>query len=126
MDAAAESLLYDKSIIHLCRLITTKENLIMNIEKRNISMFNIITMVVLAAILLTSFGGFIMQRQTIPSRDSGIGMGRSANPMMQSESAQTGPTGKLVMSTGIILLLVGLGVLVVMLWAGRNLLHNPS
>ena len=88
----------------------------MNIEKRNIKMFNIIIIVVLAAILVTAFGGFMMQRQTMPSRDSGMGMGRSTNPM-QPELAQSGPTGTLVMSTGIILLLFGFGVLVVMLWA---------
>jgi hypothetical protein len=104
-------------------VIAAKENLIMNIEKRNIKMFNIITVVVLAAILLTAFGGFMLQRQIMPSRDSG--MGRSTNPM-RPESAQTGPTGRLVMSTGIILLLVGSGILVVMLWARNNSHRNPS
>jgi hypothetical protein len=89
-------------------------------------MFNIITVVVLAAVLLTAFGGFMMQRQIIPARDSGMGMGRSTNPM-QPESAQTGPTGRLVMSTGILLLLIGFGVLIVMLWAWRNSVHrNPT
>jgi len=96
----------------------------MNIEKRNFKMFNVITLVVLAAILLTAFGGFMMQRQLMPARDGG--MGRSTNPM-QPESAQTGPTGQLVMSTGILLLLVGSGVLVVMLWVWRSRAHrNPS
>ena len=76
----------------------------MNIEKRNVKMFNIIAIVVLAAILLTAFGGFMLQRQIMPSRDSGMGMGRSTDPM-RPESAQTGPTGQLVMSTGILLLL---------------------
>ena len=98
----------------------------MNIEKRNIKMLNIIVIVVLAAILVTAFSGFMMQRQTMPSRDSGIGMGRSTNPLIQPESAQSGPTGTLVMSTGIILLLVGFGVLVVMLWAKRNSLPGNS
>lgn len=98
----------------------------MNIEKRNINMFTIIIIVVLAAILLTAVGGIFIQRQAMPSRDGGIGMGRGINAI-QPESAQTGPTGKLVMSTGIILLLVGLGVLVVLLWAGSSLLRrNPS
>jgi len=97
----------------------------MNIEKRNIKMFNIIAVVVLAAILLTVFGGFMLQRQIMPARDNGMGMGRSTNPM-QPESAQTGPTGRLVMSTGIILLLVGSGVLVVGLWARKNSHRNPS
>ena len=104
--------------------ITTTENLIMNVEKRNIKMFTIITVVVLAAILLTAFGGFMMQRQLMPARDGG--MSRSTNPM-QPESAQTGQTGRLVMSTGILLLLIGFGVLVVMLWVWRNKVHrNPS
>jgi hypothetical protein len=107
------------------RVIAAKENLIMNIEKRNIKMFNIITVVILAAILLTAFGGFMLQRQAIPSRDNGMGMGRSTN-LMRPESAQTGPTGRLVMSTGIILLLVGSGVLVVGLWARNNSHRNPA
>ena len=108
------------------RIIAAKENLIMNIEKRNVKMFNIIAIVVLAAILLTAFGGFMMQRQIMPARDSGMGMGRSTNPM-QPESAQTGQTGRLVMSTGILLLLAGSGVLVVMLWVWRTRTHrNPS
>ena len=97
----------------------------MNIEKRNTKMFNIIIMVVLAAMLVTIFGGFILQRQIMPSRDNGMGMGRSSNPM-QPESAQSGPTGTLVMSTGIILLLVGFGVLIVIWLAKRNSLHSDS
>ncbi len=92
----------------------------MNIEKRNVKMFNIIILVVLAAILVTAFGGFMMQHQTTSSRAAGMGISQRANPMMQPESVQTGPTGKLVVSTGIILLLVGFGVLVVMLWAKSN------
>ena len=97
----------------------------MNIEKRNTKMFNILALVVLAAILLTAFGGFMLQRQITPARDSGMGMGRSTNPM-QPESAQTGPTGRLVMSTGILLLLIGFGVLVVMFWVRNNSHRNPS
>jgi hypothetical protein len=99
----------------------------MNIEKRNIKWFNIIIIIVLAAILLTAFGGFIMQRQTMPLRDGGMGINRGVNPMMQPESAQTGPTGRLVMSTGIPLLLVGFGVLVLMLWVWRTRVRrDPS
>jgi hypothetical protein len=98
----------------------------MNVEKRNIKMFSIITAVVLAAILLTAFGGFMMQRQTIPL-SNGMGVNKGANPMMQPESAQTGPTGRLVMSTGVLLLLVGFGVLVLTLWVWRTRVHrNPS
>ena len=94
----------------------------MNIEKRNLKMVNIIVMVVLAAILVTVFSGFMMQRQTIPSSDRS--MGRSANPLIQPASAQSGPTGTLVMSVGIMLLLVGFGVLVAMVWAKRNSPHG--
>jgi formate-dependent nitrite reductase membrane component NrfD len=86
----------------------------MNIEKRNIKMFNIIIVVVLAAILVTVFGGFLMQQQTtIPFREDG--MGKYFNPM-QSESAQTSPMGRLVLSVGIVLLLVGFAVLLLVLW----------
>jgi predicted nucleic acid-binding Zn ribbon protein len=125
MDVAGVYLLYDKSIAHLYLACPPKENLIMNIEKHNTKMFNIFIMVVLAAILVTVIGGFIMQRQIMPSRENGMGMGRSSNPM-QPESAQSGPTGTLVMSTGIILLLVGFGVLIVILLAKRNSLHSNS
>ena len=99
----------------------------MNIEKRNIKMFSIITILVLAAILLTAFGGFMMQRQTMPLRDGGMGINRGANPMMQPQSAQTGPTGRLVISAGILLLVAGFGILVLMLWVWRTRVHrNPS
>ncbi|MBC7875585.1 MAG: hypothetical protein H7Y59_00325 [Anaerolineales bacterium] len=87
-------------------------------------MFNIVIMVVLAAILVTILGGFIMSQQTMPASDKS--MGRSTNPLIQPESAQSGPTGTLVMSTGILLLLVGFGVLVVVLWAKRNSPHGNS
>lgn len=98
----------------------------MNIEKRNAKMFNIIILVVLAAMLVTVLGGFMMQRQTMYSRDGGMGMGRSTDPLIRPELAQSGPTGTLVMSVGIILLLFGFGVLVVLLWAKRNSLHGNS
>ena len=98
----------------------------MNIEKRNIKVFSIIAMVVLVALLLTAFGGFMIQRQTMPINNGGMGVNGGANPMMQPESVQTGPTGKMVMSTGILLLIIGFGVLVVMLWAGRSWRHNSS
>jgi len=110
-------------------LIAPKENLIMNIEKRNIKMFYLIAILVLATILVTAFGGYMLQQQTMPSRDSAVGRSTNPNPLplIQPELAQTGPTGRLVMSTGIILLLVGSGIIVVLLWAGRSRLHsNPS
>ncbi len=95
----------------------------MTIEKRNIKNFNIIIIIILAAILVAAFGGIVMQRQTMPARDNGMGMGRSTD-LLQPESAQSGPTGTLVMSVGIILLLVGFGVLVAMVWAKRNSPHG--
>jgi hypothetical protein len=95
----------------------------MKIEKRNIKNFNIIIIIVLAAILVTAVGGIIMQRQSMPARDNGMGMGRSTD-LLQPELAQSGPTGTLVMSAGIILLLVGFGVLVAMVWAKRNRPHG--
>lgn len=98
----------------------------MNIEKRNIKMFNVISMVVLAAILLIAVVGIIVQRQGLPSQVGGISLNESADPI-RPESAQTGPTGTLVMSMGIILLLVGFVILVVMLLIRRNwLLRHPS
>ena len=98
----------------------------MNIEKRNIKMFNIVSVVVLAAILLTAVVGIIVQSQGLPSQVGGMDLSRGANPI-RPESAQTGPTGTLVMSVGIILLLVGFVILVVLLLIQRNFLHrHPS
>ena len=97
----------------------------MNIEKRNLKMFNIISIVVLAAVLLTAVGGIILQRQVPPLMGGGMRIGRGTN-LMQPESAQTGPTGNLVVITGIILLLIGFGVIVLMLLVRRSLLHRNS
>ena len=96
----------------------------MNIEKSNTRMFNIISMVVLAAILLTAVGGIIVQRLGLPSKVGGIGIGKG-DSLIQPQSTQTSPTGALVMTTGIILLMVGFVVIVSMLlvrriWLRRN------
>lgn len=99
----------------------------MYIEKRNQKLFNIVSIVVLAAILLTAVGGIILQRQGLPSSVGGVRISRGADPFLRPESTQTSPTGTLVMSMGIILLLVGFGILVAILLIRRNLLlHNPS
>ncbi len=118
MDAAGVFLLYDEFI----RI----GELFMNIEKRNLKMFNIITTLVLAAVLLTAFGGFMIQRQTISSKDVSMGFSRSVHPIMQPELAQTGPTGSLVVSTGIVLLMIGFGTLVIALLVRNNVLHRAS
>jgi len=106
---------------------TAKESLNMNIEKRNFKMFNTITVVVLVAVLLTAVGGIILQRQAMPAAmGNGMPIGRSGS-LLQPESSQTSPTGRLVLSTGIILLIVGFGILLALLLVRRNLLHrNPS
>ena len=97
----------------------------MNIEKRNLKMFNVIMLIILAAILLTIIIGISIQQRTMPSMGDGMRIGKSAN-LMQPESAQTGPTGRLVLNTGIILLLIGFGMIVLIL-VRRNLSpHNPS
>jgi hypothetical protein len=99
----------------------------MNIEKPHRKMFNIISIVVLAAILITAVGGIILQRQGLPSIVGGMRISRGADPFLRPESTQTGPTGMLPLSMGIILLLVGFGILVAILLIRRNLLlHNPS
>jgi len=93
----------------------------MHIEKRNQKIFNIIIIVVLTAILLTAIGGILLQRQALPA----MGM-RTGNDLMQPESTQTSPTGNMVVTTGIILLFVGFGVIVLMLLIRRNSLHRNS
>ena len=98
----------------------------MNIEKSNRKMFNIIAIVVLATILLTVVGGILLQRQAVPSMGGGMRIGKGSN-LMQPESAQTGPTGHMVLNTGIILLIIGFGVLLALLLVRHNSLHrNPS
>lgn len=97
----------------------------MNIEKRNTKMFNIISMVVLAVMLLTAIGGILLQRQNLHSMGSGMRSG-GAESLMQPESTQTSPTGNLVVTTGIILLLIGFGVIVLMLLVRRNWLRHDS
>jgi hypothetical protein len=102
------------------------ESLIMNIEKRNLKMFNIITIIVLGAVLLTAIGGILLQRQALPVMGSGTGM-RAGNNLMQPESTQTSPTGRLVLNTGIILLVIGFVAIIMLLLVRRNLSrHNPS
>lgn len=120
MDVTGVYSLYDEFMVCSCLDYRGQGKLIMNIEKTNTKVFNIIIMVMLAAILVTIAGGLMMQRQTMPLRDNGMGMGRGTTLFMDPESAQTGPTGRLVMSTGVVLLFIGLGVLVVILWAGRS------
>ena len=96
----------------------------MNIEKRNLKIFDVVAIIILAAILLTAAGGMMIQRGAHPLKGDVMSLSRGDNPMMQAGSAQTGPTGSLVMSTGIVLLLAGFGALVVMVWARRNYLHQ--
>jgi hypothetical protein len=99
----------------------------MNTEERNKKLFNIVSIVALAAILLTAVGGIILQRQGLPSNVDGVRISRGADPLLRPESTQTGPTGALAMNMGIILLLVGFGILVAILLIRRNLLlRNPS
>ena len=98
----------------------------MNIEKPNPKMFNTIFIVILAAILLTMGSGIIVQRQGLLSQFGDIGFSIGDNPI-QPRSTQTSPTGEMALSTGIILLMVGFGLIVLILLVGNNWLrHNPS
>lgn len=98
----------------------------MNTEKRNTTVFNILSIVFLAAILLTAVGGILLQRQGLPAMVGGMDLSRGASPF-RPESTQTSPTGTMVMNLGIILLLVGFVILLVLLWMRRGmLLQHPS
>ena len=125
MDVVAEALLYDESTANSNLYYCDYGESIMHIEKRNQKMFNIIIIVVLTAILLTAVGGILIQRQAPLLMGGGMGM-RAGNNPMQPESTQTSPTGNMVMTTGIILLLVGFGVIVLMLLVRRNSLRRNS
>ena len=98
----------------------------MNIEKRNIKIFDVISIVVLAVLLLTAIGGILLQWQNLLSMDGGMRSGM-AESLIQPESTQTSPTGNLVVTTGIILLLIGF-VVIVLMWLVRHnwLRHNPT
>jgi putative copper export protein len=97
----------------------------MSIEKRNFKIKHVLIVVLLAAIVILVFGGlYMLLQQDAPLR--GDEMSRSFNPL-QFESAQTGPTGRMVISTGIVLLLIGFGVLVVLFWVRWKRTHyKPS
>jgi protein-S-isoprenylcysteine O-methyltransferase Ste14 len=100
--------------------------ILMNIEKRNTKMFNVISIVFLAAILLTVVGGIVLQRMGLPAMVGNVGTGRGHDPI-RPESTQTSPTGEMVMVTGIILLTIGFVVTVLILLVRRNWLQrNPS
>lgn len=96
----------------------------MNVEKPNLKAYNTVIVIALVAILLTAFGGYLIL-QTMPVKTVNMGVGGSSNSMMQPENTQTSPTGRLVMSTGIILLLIGFGIIVVV-WTERYLHRKPS
>ena len=98
---------------------------IMKNEKRNTRMFDILSIVFLALILLTIVGGVILQRLD-PSPRVGR-MGTVDHNFMQPGFTQTSPTGELALTTGIILLTVGFVISVLMLLVRRNWLHhNPA
>lgn len=102
----------------------------MNNKRHSFNVFNLISVLFLAAALLSACGGFNFQAQALPSEDGGIGISGGVDPVdpMQPESAQTGPTGQPIAATGIILLLVGFGVLVLilLLLARRNTPNQNS
>ena len=95
----------------------------MNIEKRNTKMFDILSIVFLAAILLTIVGGVTMQQLDMSSKIGEKGSGRG-HDFLQPGLTQTSPTGELVLTTGIILLTIGFFVSIVMLLVRRNWLHR--
>ena len=125
MDVVGEVLLYDESTANSSLCYCDYGASIMHIEKRNQKMFNIIIIVVLTAILLTAIGGILLQRHVPPAMGGGMGV-HAGNDLMQPESTQTSPTGNMVLTTGIILLFVGFGVIVLMLLVRRNSLHRNS
>ena len=115
---------YVRGQVSAC-VIAVHGELIMNIEKRNTKMFNILSIVFLAAILLTIVGGVILQRLDLSPRVARMGTGD--HDFMQPGLTQTSPTGELVLTTGIILLMIGFVITVLMLLVRRNSLHrNPS
>lgn len=97
----------------------------MNIDKRNTKMFDILSIVFLAAILLTIVGGVLLQRLDLSPRVGRMGAGN--HNFMQPQFTQTSPTGELVLTTGIILLTIGFIFTVLLLLVRRNwLLRNPA
>jgi preprotein translocase subunit SecG len=131
MEVGGEALLYDEFIAYICLAHRQPAHhdhgeQIMNSEKRNTKIFNILSIVFLAAIVLTIVGGVTMQQLDMSSRVGEKGGGRGHN-FLQPGLTQTSPTGELVLTTGIILLAIGFVITVLMLLVRRNRLHrNPA
>ena len=93
----------------------------MRIEKRKLKMFNTISLIILGAMLLTIIGGFMIQQQSLPEKVDIARLHSGTNPIpMQPELTQTSPTGRLVVNTGIILLMIGF-FMIIMILVRRNL-----
>lgn len=93
-------------------------------ENRNTRLFDILSIVFLALILLTIVGGVPLQRLDPSPRAGHMGVGD--RNFMQPGFTQTSPTGELVLSSGIILLAVGFVISVLMLLVRRNWLHRTT
>lgn len=94
-------------------------------ENRNTKLFDILSIVFLALILLTIVGGIVIQRLDLSPRVGRMGVGD--RNFMQPKFTQTSPTGDLVLTTGIILLVVGFVITVLILLVRRNRSHrNPA
>ena len=98
----------------------------MRIEKPKLKMFNTISIIILAAMLLTIIGGLMIQQQSLPERVDIARVRAGNNPMpMQPEMTQTSPTGRLVVNTGIILLTIGF-IMITLILVGRNRPHRNT
>lgn len=96
----------------------------MNIERKHLRVFNIISVLVLAAVLLTACGAMTFQGRGLFLKEGRADINRDVNSLLPAQ-AQTGPTGNLVMTIGMILLIVAFAGLVLILAfrIRRNILH---
>ena len=93
-------------------------------KRHNSKVFNLITVLFLAALFLTACQGFSFQAQAAPAEGGGVGVSGGVAPVLPGGAATNpGTTSQLIYPTTIILLLAGFAVLVVILLL---LVRRPS
>ena len=100
----------------------------MHIEKRKLKMFNTISIIILAVMLLTIIGGFMVLQQAPPARvgNTELRTGDDSMTMQpEPELIQTSPTSRLVVNIGIILLMIGF-IMITLLLVRRNLANRNT
>jgi hypothetical protein len=94
-------------------------------KSHNFKVFNGVTVLFLAALLLTACGGFNFQAQAVPDEEGGVGITGGVDPVvpvdpavpvaLEAGTTDPAPTGQSITPITILLLLVGFGFLALIL-----------